>query len=681
MKEKTKFKIAGLIALLIILSIIFFSIINSWIIEPKKSIEPKYINLNATAAQQRLALQEVAEAYYRKGTNVQYCSHRKQFSKGTPEDATDDKTVYMVCSSFTYNVYKNALGIEIPYSTGGLIDFAQRFKDEEYVVEYFESNDELYEDTKYDTWEKFESNIAKRLRVGDLIVVIMKNGTTGHVMMVDKLIYENNTVVDAWLIHSSGSEGFEDEAFDENSDSDNLESGTNSDTGDTEGSIKKEKFSTKWSERHIASSGKGYTWYSNKMEMGIIRPIAKETTYKEPYVQLDSSGNRTIAYRDTAYGSLTASASTRNNYSRLDIDKTSNKHYNIVSLGDSITYTIKIKNTSENTYTGSLLVKENISDLVEVTDAGGGSLSNGVLTWTVSPLTSGETNTITYTVKVKNDSSNMKKTITSTGTVGNIKSATITNNIGKALTTSQRTKLKDAATSLINSSNKTGVDFVNQVYEQALGTNPNITLGGLKIKDEIIANNTIVTTTDTGKKISSMVLNKQYGTYKYTTTINSRVSNYLNGTTDNFTDAWDARLKAKSVRRNDFVVGDVILVEEGSTEKAYIVTAIDENGRSVFSIVGKNSSGGTEIYSSIEEKERFASSLITKTGFIVLDQVDIPESDATSPQVTVTRSDYNTFRWTASDDVGVTGYGITTTNTQPTTWITSRNANKSETMI
>ena len=48
--------------------------------------------------------------------------------------------------------------------------------------------------------------------------------------------------------------------------------------------------------------------------------------------------------------------------------------------------------------------------------------------------------------------------------------------------------------------------------------------------------------------------------------------------------------------------------------------------------------------------------------------------DSEKPVVTITRTDYNTFTWTASDSIGVTGYQITTSSTRPSAtgsgWIT-----------
>ena len=54
---------------------------------------------------------------------------------------------------------------------------------------------------------------------------------------------------------------------------------------------------------------------------------------------------------------------------------------------------------------------------------------------------------------------------------------------------------------------------------------------------------------------------------------------------------------------------------------------------------------------------------VTATATIIVDN--------TAPTVTITRQDYNTFTWTATDTNNVVGYVISTTNTTPTSWVTS----------
>ena len=84
---------------------------------------------------QRKALIETAEAYYRQGEQLQYDSYRKNLNS-TPEDATSQHYTYTVCSGFTYQVYKQALGIDIPDTTETLIKYAKANKDNKNLVLY-----------------------------------------------------------------------------------------------------------------------------------------------------------------------------------------------------------------------------------------------------------------------------------------------------------------------------------------------------------------------------------------------------------------------------------------------------------------------------------------------------------------------------------------------------------------
>ena len=49
----------------------------------------------------------------------------------------------------------------------------------------------------------------------------------------------------------------------------------------------------------------------------------------------------------------------------------------------------------------------------------------------------------------------------------------------------------------------------------------------------------------------------------------------------------------------------------------------------------------------------------------------IVRKETTKPGVSISRTDFNTFSWTASDNIGVTGYAITTSSTAPTSWTTT----------
>ena len=93
---------------------------------------------------QRKALIETAEAYYRQGEQLQYDSYRKNLNS-TPEDATSQHYTYTVCSGFTFQVYKQTLGIDIPDTTEELINFAKENKDKkDTVIALYEGSSNIY---------------------------------------------------------------------------------------------------------------------------------------------------------------------------------------------------------------------------------------------------------------------------------------------------------------------------------------------------------------------------------------------------------------------------------------------------------------------------------------------------------------------------------------------------------
>ena len=106
------------------------------------------INVKAvttTIEEQYNALIETAYAYYRQGTQIQYDSYRKNLTL-TPEDATPKHTSYTVCSGYTYQVYKQALGIELPDLTSKWFNkYIKSNKNEtSSVLIYYDTPEELY---------------------------------------------------------------------------------------------------------------------------------------------------------------------------------------------------------------------------------------------------------------------------------------------------------------------------------------------------------------------------------------------------------------------------------------------------------------------------------------------------------------------------------------------------------
>ena len=61
------------------------------------------------------AVQRVAYSFYMRGPKIQYNSNKGNPSWFAPEEATSQNINYMVCATFTKNVYYDLLGIKIPY--------------------------------------------------------------------------------------------------------------------------------------------------------------------------------------------------------------------------------------------------------------------------------------------------------------------------------------------------------------------------------------------------------------------------------------------------------------------------------------------------------------------------------------------------------------------------------------
>ena len=213
----------------------------------------------------RKAISETALAFHRKGSNVQYDSYHKRFTR-TPEDATKDDLVYVVCSAFVYAVYDQALGIKLPDTTPKLAQYAKDLskatkyengykgisqQDAKSILKYYRDlgahydadcdktncykdiagYKEYYTKTIYEPFINMPSNGLVEysnseknvdLQVGDILILrytknfqegIVANsessddtdGDKGHVMIVIDKYYNNNT--GKWqykVIHAEG---------------------------------------------------------------------------------------------------------------------------------------------------------------------------------------------------------------------------------------------------------------------------------------------------------------------------------------------------------------------------------------------------------------------------------------------------------------------------------------------
>ena len=376
----------------------------------------------------RKGLIETAQAYYRQKAQLQYDSYRKNLNS-TPEDATSQHTTYTVCSGFTYQVYNQTLGIEIPDTTEELINYAIENKENKsLVIALYEGKDKVYSKNALGTSSQaIYTNLIKKwvsiLKPGDIIVV------TGHAMMVESVNKTDNTI-----------------------------------------RIMESAYGTRYD----------YTNHVDKYdENGTVKytDLADRLKSYYNYIKRDKTLIENMAvirfvYKDDQY-SLTPSAKSRLKYDNIDIAKVveiksseeSFKQSVLTNLGETITYTIKIYNKGKAKYK-SFTIEETLDPKVKLIDAGGATVSGNKLKWTVSSMAVDTDIVKKYTVQVKNDKSNLGKIIVSTGKEDNIATTRVETLIGNRFISSEKEKVKKAFNS--NKSNsKTEKDFINQIYKDA----------------------------------------------------------------------------------------------------------------------------------------------------------------------------------------------------------------------
>ena len=396
-------------------------------------------NINAASQDEQLkALIETAEAYYRQGEQLQYDSYRKNLNS-TPEDATSQHYTYTVCSGFTYQVYKQALGMDIPDTTEELINYAKANKeDKNTVIALYEGSSNIYSSSILGTKDK--SNHKKLvkswidiLKPGDILVV------TGHAMMIESIDKENGKIR---IIESANGTRYDYTNHVEKYDS--------------EGTIK-----------YTNLEDRMYIYYNYiNRDKTLIEDIAilRFVTNGTSYIKQDGSIS---SYK------ITPSAQTRLQYDNIDIEKTvtvesSDEKFNqsvLTNLEEFITYSIKITNNSGSNY-NDITIEEILDSKVSIIDNGGATVSSNKLKWTIKSMLPGTSIKKIYKVQVKNNKSNLGKIIVSTGKLNNIATSRIETLIGNRLDKTEKTKLQTAFNNN-KSTSQTEKEFINKVYKDA----------------------------------------------------------------------------------------------------------------------------------------------------------------------------------------------------------------------
>lgn len=306
----------------------------------------------------QIALVETAKAYHLRGYRLQYDDSRMSSTVGeyrwqiglyAPEDYTSEKWGYTNCAGFTYDIYRNALGMDLGslYTTSELASYyvyggavgAKMYPYNMFTASYKDA------ETQNEQKEKFMST----LEVGDLIIV-RREDNNGHVMMY----IGNDTVV-----HSSGA------SFSYSSDSENFEA-----------SIR----------------------YMNIVGY-LFNPDSTNYVFRE-----DNYVNQLCIVRplDKYSGEIPENTVNRieNLVDILSEKLSSHKEGMTVNKGDTITYSFKIRNVGKVEKT--LVITDKVPTGTTIASAGDASVNGNALSWTVT-VAPNEEITVSYTVTVTAD--------------------------------------------------------------------------------------------------------------------------------------------------------------------------------------------------------------------------------------------------------------------------------------
>lgn len=379
-----------------------------------------FLDVSAASLEERQkAVVETAYSYYYKGKMIQYDGSNftrvnvkdKGFDVSSfrgsymvpPEDATSQNTLFFVCSSFVYNVYKEAINYQLVGQPRQCVTQNMVALTGDIVVNRGDVTDSI-------NVTDVMNQIKSILQPGDVLVYYSDKKRAGHAM----LYVGNNTI-----LHSFGYN------FDWNNKQEKYEENGTIGEANLDDRLKI-MLNTNYSDRYT-----------------ILRPLNVAS--------------------DDAYP-ITEDTTKRMQYPGLSIDKTSSvTELQAVDIGDEIEYTVKIKNNSSVPYTVSYQDQIPINTTYVAGLSNDFSIQqDGKIIGNLS-LGAGEEKIVSYRVKVNQDSSLYGKDIVSGQTfVGGILAKTIKIPVDTVFTEEQLTLLRSGYSKYQSSSDMN--EFLKSVY-------------------------------------------------------------------------------------------------------------------------------------------------------------------------------------------------------------------------
>ena len=413
------------------------------------------------------AVKETIQAWYMRGAYRQYNSSKNTYSTRHPEDATSQDIGYSVCSGFTHDVWGEAFGIkaqddDIPGGNSPVganaycVEAGAYLKNKgcksnsietgcngEFVVYYSSNIDKKNyyynpEGLSEKNISKFD-NFIKLLQPGDVLAY------NGHVAIVYDFKYEGGKKKDVLLFESTKGgkkvlSKIEPELNEDNKPTSNhllyyYRKKNDNKNGlldlTTDGSYMPYEGTVQWRwlydyKYFVDPDTKKIRCKDNLDNCSITRAFYKGANGYAIF-------NYNVSEQNQDQNQIKTSK-VRNELPGIYIQKTSSKYdNNSVLLGDTITYTIRIRNNSNMVKVKGLnqqkkyatfYVKEKlpeevkfISSTIEGTQEGNYNENNHTITWKISSLESGKNIILKYKVYIRKDTTNLGKFIEAKGKV------------------------------------------------------------------------------------------------------------------------------------------------------------------------------------------------------------------------------------------------------------------------
>ena len=413
-------------------------------------------------------VKEIAYAYYRKGGQIQYCQSRRSFT-ASPEQATPQRMMYLDCSSFVNACYFEGFGqYVLPEfknpTTANYNDYAKNNQSNPDVIGYWENKNYTTEEEK----EALLKSIQESLQVGDIIVYRhgKTSSTSGHTY-----IYVGNDT----FLHSYGGASY---VINSNDPSKSYDSNS----AEVNGMI-------------------GTITMSNLMNKNHARYLFKATE--------SDTVNSFCHLRPFARGGFEATSESKNRMFIAGVvsAKTSSILENsAVYTGDTITYTVTMKNTNSHDL-NTIRVTDTLPAGTEFV-SGDFTASGTSLDWS-GKLPASSTVTLSYTVRVTANEAGTK--IVSNATkVSGVSLGNIIHTVS-GYNKTHTALIAEASNDFINSESSffNPITFVNKLYSNALGIQIFNQSSVSAILDEVIDTENLTCRTDT--KLSKILVPNLFG--------------------------------------------------------------------------------------------------------------------------------------------------------------------------